>query len=139
MLAAISKRANGMIFIFMKIGCLMSLFNEFIDNSLCSFQFHQNILKYTVSNRNQFLLTRAQLPCPLNFNPADHYVHVMAVSPGKEAESRQRVKRVRNMLYTKMRCYFVLENLHIWVFIRFVIHLKLAHMGKKFIKSLADN
>ena len=49
MLAAISKRANGMIFIFMKIGCLMSLFNEFIDNSLCSFQFHQNILKYTVS------------------------------------------------------------------------------------------
>ena len=49
MLAAISKRANGMVFIFMKIGCVKSLFNEFIDDLLCSFQFHQNILKYTVS------------------------------------------------------------------------------------------
>ena len=48
MLAAISKRANGMILTFMKIGCLMSLINEFIDDLLCSFQFHQNILKYTV-------------------------------------------------------------------------------------------
>ena len=43
------QRANGTILIFMKIGCLMSLINEFIDNLLCSFQFHQNILKYTVS------------------------------------------------------------------------------------------
>ena len=52
MLATISKRANGMILIFMKIGCLMSLINEFIDDLLCSFQFHQNILKYTVRGKD---------------------------------------------------------------------------------------
>ena len=41
-----SKRANGMILIFMKICCLLSPFNEFYIRLLCSFQFHQNILKY---------------------------------------------------------------------------------------------
>ena len=44
-----SKRANGMILIFMKICCLLSPFNEFYIRLLCSFQFHQNILKYTVN------------------------------------------------------------------------------------------
>ena len=45
-----SKRANGMILIFMKICCLLSPFNEFYIRLLCSFQFHQNILKYTVNS-----------------------------------------------------------------------------------------
>ena len=40
-------------------------------------------------------VNRAHLPCPLTFNPADHYVHVMAVTPGKELECRQRVKEVQ--------------------------------------------
>ena len=30
-------------------------------------------------------------PCPADFNPADHYVNVLAVVPGQEEERRARV------------------------------------------------
>ena len=46
-----SKRANGMILIFMKMCCLLSPFNEFYIRLLFSFQFLQSILKYTVLAR----------------------------------------------------------------------------------------
>ncbi|PAA52991.1 hypothetical protein BOX15_Mlig012313g4 [Macrostomum lignano] len=33
-------------------------------------------------------------PCPANFNPADHFVHALAVRAGSEAECRQRVDQL---------------------------------------------
>ncbi|CAG0879460.1 unnamed protein product, partial [Darwinula stevensoni] len=32
--------------------------------------------------------------CPLNFNPADFYVHTLAIAPGEEEEHRERVSRI---------------------------------------------
>ena len=33
-------------------------------------------------------------PCPTNFNPADHFVQVLAVVPGKEEECRNRIDTI---------------------------------------------
>jgi len=33
-------------------------------------------------------------PCPQDFNPADHFVQVLAVIPGKEEESRERINSI---------------------------------------------
>ena len=37
-----------------------------------------------------------QMPCPVNYNPADHYIHVLAVTPGNEIECRENINRVCN-------------------------------------------
>lgn len=34
------------------------------------------------------------LPCPPNYNPADFYIHTLAIVPGTEIESRQRSKEI---------------------------------------------
>ena len=34
------------------------------------------------------------LPCPVNYNPVDHYVQTLAMVPGEEDQSRQRIERV---------------------------------------------
>ena len=31
-------------------------------------------------------------PCPINFNPADHFVHTLAIVPGNEQNCQQRVQ-----------------------------------------------
>ena len=31
---------------------------------------------------------RVNYPCPTNYNPADHYVHTLAVIPGQENECK---------------------------------------------------
>ena len=31
-------------------------------------------------------------PCPVNFNPADYFVHTLAIKPGDEENCRKRVK-----------------------------------------------
>ena len=33
-------------------------------------------------------------PCPYNFNPADHYIHVLAVTPGYETQCKDEIKRI---------------------------------------------
>lgn len=33
-------------------------------------------------------------PCPTNYNPADFYVQMLAIVPGREAESRETIKKV---------------------------------------------
>jgi len=33
-------------------------------------------------------------PCPYNFNPADHYIHVLAVRPGTEAQCREEINSI---------------------------------------------
>ena len=33
-------------------------------------------------------------PCPYNFNPADHYIHVLAVRPGNEAQCREEINSI---------------------------------------------
>ena len=38
--------------------------------------------------------TRVGFPCPADFNPADHYVNVLAVVPGQEEERRARVAQI---------------------------------------------
>ena len=35
-------------------------------------------------------------PCPEMFNPADHYVHVLAVTPGEEDQCRKRIDMICN-------------------------------------------
>ncbi|KAF8791853.1 Protein white like protein [Argiope bruennichi] len=37
---------------------------------------------------------RAGLQCPINYNPADFYVHNLAIVPGKENESREKVMAI---------------------------------------------
>lgn len=32
--------------------------------------------------------------CPSTFNPADYYIHTLAVFPGHESRSRERIKRI---------------------------------------------
>lgn len=32
--------------------------------------------------------------CPSTFNPADFYIHTLAVQPGHELRSRERIKRI---------------------------------------------
>ena len=34
--------------------------------------------------------------CPLNYNPADFYIHTLAIIPGEEEEHQQRVSRICN-------------------------------------------
>lgn len=40
---------------------------------------------------------RLGYPCPMNFNPADYFVNTLAIVPGEEEESKNRVK-VRTLL-----------------------------------------
>lgn len=42
----------------------------------------------------QTFFSGLNFPCPLNFNPADHYVHVLAVAPGNEDSCRNRVRQI---------------------------------------------
>ena len=37
---------------------------------------------------------RAGFPCPLNFNPADHYLHTLAIVPGEEGLCREKIANV---------------------------------------------
>lgn len=36
------------------------------------------------------------LPCPPNYNPADFYIHTLAIVPGQEDETRQKSKAICN-------------------------------------------
>ena len=38
------------------------------------------------------LFSRIGYPCPINYNPADYFVQILAFIPEKEEESRERVK-----------------------------------------------
>ena len=35
-------------------------------------------------------------PCPSNYNPADHYVHVLAVRTGQETQCREEINTICN-------------------------------------------
>ncbi|XP_012554711.2 protein white isoform X2 [Hydra vulgaris] len=37
---------------------------------------------------------RVNYPCPLNYNPADHYVHTLAIIPGKEEECKAKCEMI---------------------------------------------
>ncbi|XP_052810071.1 protein white-like isoform X2 [Mya arenaria] len=37
---------------------------------------------------------RSGFPCPVNFNPADFYIHTMAVIPGKETECKAQIESI---------------------------------------------
>lgn len=43
---------------------------------------------------DEFPSYRMGAPCPSNYNPADYYVQMLAVAPGKEDESRASIKKV---------------------------------------------
>lgn len=38
--------------------------------------------------------TQMNAPCPLNYNPADFYVQLLAIVPGKEDESRDTIRKI---------------------------------------------
>ena len=40
------------------------------------------------------LILRLGYECPLNYNPADFYIHTLAIVPGAEEECRQRVAQI---------------------------------------------
>lgn len=48
----------------------------------------------TTDEAMHFFQEKAQLPCPSNFNPADHFIHALAVTVGNEHECRNRVNKV---------------------------------------------
>lgn len=46
------------------------------------------------SQRAKDFFAQLGYPCPPNFNPADHYIHKLAIIPGRETECRQRAGAV---------------------------------------------
>lgn len=38
--------------------------------------------------------TQMNAPCPMNYNPADFYVQLLAIVPGKEDESRDTIRKI---------------------------------------------
>lgn len=38
--------------------------------------------------------TQMNAPCPLNYNPADYYVQLLAIVPGKDEESRETIRKI---------------------------------------------
>lgn len=63
-----------------------------------------NIQQLTIHPRNWYifffssfvpsLLSSLGHKCPSTFNPADYYIHTLAVLPGHEHRSRERIKRI---------------------------------------------
>lgn len=59
-------------------------------------------------------------PCPMNFNPADYFVHTLAIVPGDEERCKDRVKVnvllllflvvLLFLLYTVLFCFFAMAN-----------------------------
>lgn len=45
---------------------------------------------------------RLGMKCPINYNPADFFIHELAVMPGKELESKRKVNRICDY-YEKMQ------------------------------------
>ena len=43
---------------------------------------------------SNFFFYNQGLPCPPNFNPADFYVHTLAAIPGKEEETKKKLKEI---------------------------------------------
>jgi len=52
-------------------------------------------------------------PCPLNFNPADHFVRTLAIKPGDEENCRKRVQ-VRKLKDFKTTLCFAFRTLSVW-------------------------
>lgn len=56
------------------------------------------------------LFEQVGYPCPANFNPADHFIHSLAVAPGNTRECYKRIKVGRvncmHMLLDDMTCFF---------------------------------
>ena len=48
-----------------------------------------------VGTANKFLET-CGFPCPANYNPADHWVETLALVPGREQQSRQRLDQAQS-------------------------------------------
>ncbi|XP_055346252.1 protein white-like [Paramacrobiotus metropolitanus] len=46
------------------------------------------------SHRAKHFFAELGYPCPPNFNPADHYIHKLAIIPGREAECKERAEKV---------------------------------------------
>lgn len=55
----------------------------------------------------RYWFCRVNLPCPKNFNPADHYIRTLAMVPGKEKECKKRIKvKIKSILV------YTIKNLH---------------------------
>jgi len=48
------------------------------------------------SSKAKEFFAHSNYPCPLDYNPADHFVNVLAVIPGKEEESKARINKICN-------------------------------------------
>lgn len=50
------------------------------------------------------------MPCPANYNPADFYIHSLAVVPGHEVESRKKIKAICDVFETSDGGQLVLQQ-----------------------------
>jgi hypothetical protein len=49
-------------------------------------------LQYTLKLDEIFLFFRIGYPCPINYNPADYFVQILAFIPEEMEESSERIK-----------------------------------------------
>ncbi|KAH3715726.1 protein white-like [Dreissena polymorpha] len=50
-------------------------------------------------------------PCPMNFNPADFYIHTMAVRPGKETECKARIEQICDKFDESQICKEIVQDI----------------------------
>lgn len=48
-----------------------------------------------------WVVFRCGYPCPKNYNPADHYIHTLAVQPAQEDECRSQIKVIVLIILSK--------------------------------------
>ena len=59
-----------------------------------SFFFGHSFIFSGRADQAKDFFSRLGYPCPPNFNPADHYIHRLAIIPGRETECRERAQQV---------------------------------------------
>ncbi|XP_062517758.1 protein white-like isoform X1 [Corticium candelabrum] len=53
---------------------------------------------------------RLEYPCPDNYNPADFYVHTLAIVPGRESECKERIKQLCDKYDESSEAQLVSDN-----------------------------
>lgn len=56
--------------------------------------------------------TNLNAPCPPNYNPADFYVQMIAIVPGKDQESRSQIKRICDTYAASTNAKDVVDFIH---------------------------
>lgn len=57
--------------------------------------------------------TQMNAPCPLNYNPADYYVQLLAIVPGKEDESRDNIRKICDSFAVSATSNDIMRNINV--------------------------